>query len=72
MLSDIAQEAQGRFAILLRSQQEIDCVPRLVDRSVQILPPTSDPHIGFVHSPTTTDTALSRAKGGIQQKMAHT
>jgi Zinc-binding dehydrogenase len=63
----LAQEAQGCFAISLRSQQEIDGVPYLVDGPILILPSTFDPHIGFVHSPTTTDTTFPRAKGLVQQ-----
>jgi len=68
MLVDrLVQKAQSHLAIPLRSQQEIDRVPCLVDGLIQILPPAPDPHIGFVHSPTTIGATLARAKGLVLQ-----
>ena len=50
----LAQEAHDCLAIPLRSQQEIDCIPCLVD--------------GLVHSSAGAHPPLARPKGLVQQR----
>ena len=52
----------------IRSQQEVDGVPGLVDGPIQIRPLAPDPHVGLVHPPTAAHPTLAHAKGLIQQR----
>src|SRR5262249_55457568 len=54
VLHGAAEKAFGRVHVALAAEEEIDGVPRLVHRSVQVDPPSSNLYICLVHPPRST------------------
>src|SRR5450631_4909874 len=56
------QEAPRRRAIALGSEQEVDCLPFAINRSIQVLPLPVDLDVGLVHAPALAHRALASTK----------
>jgi hypothetical protein len=63
----LLEEAPSGGCITLGSQQEVDRLALLVDRSIQILPGAVAPDVCLIHPPTGTDGVLVLSKGFFQQ-----
>jgi hypothetical protein len=64
----LAEEAQRGSSIPFSRQQEVDGLPRCIDRAVQLFPLAFNFDVGFVHSPPATHRAFTSAKRFIQQR----
>ena len=52
------EEPAGGRGVPLLGEHDVDDLPVLVDRPVQIPPPASDPHVGLIDEPPVTSTVM--------------
>jgi hypothetical protein len=62
------EEPTGGFGVPARGDKHVDDLPELVDRSVDIAPLPSHPHIGLADLPAVTDGVPTRPGGLGQQR----
>jgi hypothetical protein len=64
----MVEESTGRQRIPQRRDEYVDDLTELVDRSVDVPPPTGNPHVGLVHIPAVADGMAARPSGVGQQR----
>jgi hypothetical protein len=61
------EEAAGGLGVAPRGDEHVDDLAELVDRAVDVAPPTGDLHIGLVHEPAISNT-MTAGSGGVGQQ----
>jgi hypothetical protein len=62
------KEPAGCLDVPVWRREDVDDLAELVDRAVDMPPPSSDPHVGLVHLPAVANTMPARTGGVGQQR----
>jgi hypothetical protein len=62
-----SKKAAGCLGVALWGDEHVDDLAELVDRAVDVAPPTGDLHVGLVHEPAIPDQ-VAAGPGGVGQQ----